>query len=169
MQEIEVKILEIDKDSLIAKLKSLGAKKDSEGNMRYILFDFADRRLKRSGKLLRLRSNGKDVELTFKGNISRKKAKIAEEHEVQVDDFDTAMKILSSIGLTRTKTYFKHRISYVLGKVRFEIDTLPGIPTFLEIEAPSTALIEKFVAKLGFSMKDAKPWTGKDVMRHYKK
>ena len=63
----------------------------------------------------------------------------------------------------------KKRISYVLGDIRFEIDTYEGIPTFLEIEAPSEEILEEMVLKLGFSMKDTKPWNGKKVWKHYGK
>lgn len=61
----------------------------------------------------------------------------------------------------------KTRTSYVLGAVHVDIDTLPGIPTFLEVEAPDQSTLESIVVLLGFTMRDAKPWTGKEVRDHY--
>ena len=91
------------------------------------------------------------------------------EHEIIIEDFEGMREILKNLGFKETGEYFKNRISYCIGKVNFELDTLPGVPTFLEIEAPTEKILERFVKKLGFSMKDAKSWTGNDVLKHYGK
>ena len=168
MEEIEVKILEINKKETVRKLKRLGAKKVSDGDTNAILFDFPNKKLKKAGKLLRLRTSGKKIELTLKKKISKKKTKIMKEHEVDLNDFEIARDILKGIGLKESKIYVKNRTSYKLGKVKFEFDTLPGIPTYLEIEAPTEKIIEKCVKKLGFSMSDTKPWNAKDILKYYK-
>lgn len=169
MKELEVKILEINKKEVIKKLENLGAKKILDSNVNAIHFDFDDYSLSKQDKILRLRRKGDITELTFKRKISKKKAKIVEELEVKVDDFGSMKKVLERLGLKKIKQYTKHRISYNLNDVHFELDTYPGIPTFLEIEAPDIKKVKESVEKLGYSMKDAKSWNGWDVLKYYRK
>jgi len=169
MKEIEVKILEIKKDKVIEKLEELGAEKVSDGEMSVLIYDFEDERLSRNSDLLRLRGYDGDSVLAFKRKISKSSAKIMEEYEVKVDNYNVMKDILKNLGLKPIRDYSKHRTSYHLGEVHFDIDTIPGIPTFMEIEAPDEETVKEFVVKLGFSLEDIKPWTGKDLLKHYKK
>ena len=169
MQEVEVKILGINKSELISKLVQLGAKKVFEGEMEICYFDFEDASLRKAGKIVRLRTKGERAELTLKEKVSKEKMKVNNEFETLVDSFDAAKKILEKIGLKEGGQMKKHRISYSLEDAHFELDTLPKIPTYLEIEAHSLERVEFFVKKLGFSMSEAKPWTQQEVMKHYSK
>ncbi|MCH8049279.1 class IV adenylate cyclase [Patescibacteria group bacterium] len=169
MKEIEVKILEVDTKKLQKKLKDFGAKKVFEGEIEGVFFDFEDERLRQADKRLRLRKVGEDVEFTLKRKISRDKARIDEEYQVLVSDFDILQKILLKIGLKKTRQYRKKRTSFTIGNVRFEFDTFENLPTLLEIEAQSVEEVQNWVEKLGFRLEDAKPWSGRDVMRHYGK
>src|SRR3989344_4811725 len=101
MQEIEVKILEVDKIRIIQKLEQLGAVKNFDGEINAFYFDFPDQRLTADNKLLRVRTKGEEsIELTFKKKISKEKAKIMEEHEIKFKGKIAAIKeILSGIGL----------------------------------------------------------------------
>ncbi len=167
MREIEVKILEIDKKSLVRRLKRLGAKKTFDGDIKASFFDFGDSRLKKTGRLLRLREGSGGTVLAFKSPAGRSLVKTMKEHETSLSDPHAFREILSGLGLKEAGRTKKRRLSYKLGKVHFELDTYPGIPTDLEIEAPSEREVRKYVALLGFSMKDARPWTWRDVFRHY--
>lgn len=167
MEEIEVKILDVDVKATIGKLEKLGAKKVHEANQKFILYDYPDNRLKQEGKVLRLRENGKKIEMTLKERVSKDKSKIMIEHETNISDMETAKKILSSLGIVEIWKGEKHRISYKIDNVEFEFDTIPGIPTYLEIEAPDEKTLFEYVKKLGFDESDAKPWTYKDVLQHY--
>lgn len=169
MQEIEVKILEIDAPSITRKLESWGAKKVFEGEVNASYFDFSNGRLKDSNIFLRLRKKGSTVELTLKEKVEQEEAKIMQEYEVNLTNFETMQKILYGLGLKEIKNARKYRVSYLLDQVHFELDTLPGIPTFLEIEAPTLQGVQEYVQKLGFSWKDAKPWSGGDVLKYYEK
>lgn len=169
MQEIEVKILEIDEEDVIEKLEKMGAKRVFEGDVETSYFDFDNRTLLLNSKVLRLRKIGEKTELTFKQRISNEEAKVMNELEVEVDDLESMRKILEELGLTEFRLARKHRITYVLGEIHFELDTFEELPTFLEIEAPSVGEIKKFVGKLGFTMKDARSWSGMDVLRYYGK
>ena len=118
--------------------------------------------------MLRLRKRDGKFELGFKNLVSKEKAKIMEEFQVTVDDFDAMKDVFLNLGLKVILKFAKHRTSYLLDGVHFEIDTFEGIPALLEIEASNLKVIGKYVKKLGFSMKDAKPWSTDDVINHYK-
>ena len=168
MKEIEVKILNIDKNEVIKKLESLGAEKCFEGKVNASFFDFKDKRLKKENSFLRLRDKEKFSELTLKKKISKDEAKIMDETEIVVDNFANAKKILESLGLVESEIKMnKKRLSYKLGDVHFEIDSLENLPSYLEIEAPDLEKLKDAVEKLGFSMNDAKPWSMKDVKEYY--
>ena len=119
--------------------------------------------------MLRLRKRDGKFELVFKNLVSKEKAKIMEEFQVTVDDFDAMKDVFLNLGLKVILKIAKHRTSYLLDGVHFEIDTFEGIPALLEIEASNLKVIGKYVKKLGFSMKDAKPWSGKEVLEYYGK
>lgn len=166
MQEIEAKILEIDVVKTIEKLERLGAKKVFDGDFIQMKFDSDTHPVK---DLLRLRYDGNKTELCHKRHLSRGEAKIVEETEVIVSDLEKTKKILEALGYRVVKKMDKHRMSYALGDSHIEIDTLPGIPVYLEVEAPSVDRLKEIVHLLGFTMDDAKPWTQADVERHYGK
>ncbi len=167
MKEIELKILEINVSEVVAKLEKWGAKKTSDGMIDGGKYDFSDERLKKDGKMLRLRKHGDKVELTLKKGLSQDVAKVADEWEVSVSSFEVTEKILTEMGMQKNAVTQKHRMSYQLGNVHFDIDTPPGIPTVLEIEAPSIEILKQYVEKLGFTMEQTKPWTGKQLHEYY--
>jgi adenylate cyclase class 2 len=165
MNEVELKILEVNVDAVVKKLLSIGAKKIFEGDIQARYFDFPDGKLRNAGSVLRL-----EFELAFKKKSSDDESvKSQDETETIVSDIEAMKKILLNLGLIEKIGLNKHRVSYSLGKVHFEFDTFPGIPTFLEIEAHSIKEAKDWVEKLGFSIKDAKPWSGKEVLKHYGK
>lgn len=163
MQEIEVKILDIDVDSIIKKIEDLGGKKIMDEDIEGIIFNTGD------GPLLRLRTENGKNRLTVKEKVSKEGAKIMTETEVDVDDYDTMVMICEKLGFPKRLEFMKHRLSYNLEDegVHFDIDTYPKVPTFLEIEAPSVELIKKYVEILGYTMDDAKPWGAKETCAHY--
>jgi len=165
--EIEVKILNINKADVVRTLHALGAKKTFEGTVHSYFYDFDDKRLGHEDKILRIRMLGQTALLTLKKRVSKKKAKIMHEHEIRVSDRDILMSILSDLGLSVWDADKKTRTSYELDTVHVDIDTIPGIPSFLEIEAPNLQTLKDYVKKLGFSMKHAKPWSRQDLLDHY--
>ena len=167
MEEIEVKFLNIDKAAIIQKLESLGAKKVLDCEVDTELFEFSDRRLSAEGKTLRLRTLGDDCALTLKKGLKREGAKVMEAHETSVSNHAEMREILTMLGLKATKRWPKHRISYSFEGAHFELDTLEGIPTYLEIEGKSVPELKRLAGLLGLSMADSKPWSSRDVIKHY--
>jgi adenylate cyclase, class 2 len=172
MKEIEIKVLKIDKTSIIKELLSLGAKKVFEGDMEALYLDFPDQRLKKNGSLLRLRLEGDTNIIAFKSRRKSSFAKSAIELEIETDDYAKTIEILKGIGLEiQGDVYRKKRTSFALGKVHFEFDEpdykgIP-IPCYLEIEAHHEKDLKKYLALLKIPESDAKDWTGKQVLEYY--
>ncbi len=171
MIETEIKIVEVDAKKIEKKLFELGAQKIFEGNIEWLVFDSGNHFFSKKRVMIRLRKQGTKTILTTKQLLEKKHAKISEEHEVETTDFLETTKILQSMGFHVKRGYpiNKHRISYVLGDVHFELDTFPSIPTFLEIEAPNRKAIDDYVLKLGLSLANIKPWGTREVFAHYRK
>ncbi|MDP3640425.1 MAG: class IV adenylate cyclase [Nanoarchaeota archaeon] len=176
MKEIEVKILEVDVGEIERKLLDCGAKRVFDGEIVASYFDFSDNSLGQQQKVLRLRQVGKSTELALKvqEDADDAEAKIRQEYQVLVSEPEIARQILEGLGLRECRKIQKHRSSYCFadpagGAIHFELDTFPDIPTFLEIEAPTLDEVYRYVATLGFSREDAKPWSFADVLRHYGK
>ena len=171
MREIEVKILEINKEEIIKKLEFLNAQIIlDDALIEDYNFDFQDNFLKKKKELLRLRKIGKDVYLTHKKNYSiQNNIRKEDEFETNIGNAEQMRIILQGLGFHITSIRQKRRTSYLLEKVRFEIDTYPEIPTYLEIEAPSEYKIKEMLEKLEIPLEKAVPLTGGEVIRKHGK
>ena len=171
MKEIEVKILEVNRQKIEETLARLGAKKIFDGDIQTLFFDFKDGTIIKAKNVLRLRKEQNKTELTYKKVHVTQTAKVAEEYSVEVSNLETMKKILENLGLSIIENMQKHRVSYKLDHARFDIDRYSGdygyIPEFLEIEAENTDLIHKYAALLGFKAKDCLPWSTNELIRHY--
>ncbi len=167
MHEVELKFLEIDLKQVIAKLESLGATKIFEGQIIQSYFDSRGKHLRRKGSLLRVRLHGDKTILCFKRGISKDQAKIMDEIEVEVSDYNKLMQILKSIGLVTRRAIKKYRISYTLDNCHIDIDKLSGVPRYLEVESNNLDDLRKGIEKLGLNFSDGKTWSQKEVVDFY--
>lgn len=171
MEEIEVKILEVNRTTLERKLSELDAKKVFDGNIQTFFFDFKEGTIINKKNVLRLRKEQDKIELTYKKVQVTPTAKTAQEYSVEVSSLETMREILENLGLSVIDSMQKHRVSYTLEGARFDFDRYLGsfvyIPEFLEIEAKSTDLIYKYAKILGFNSKDCLPWSTEDLIHHY--
>lgn len=171
MTEIEVKILEINRDSVEKKLIALGARKIFDDEIHAIYYDLQDNGLKKTGKALRLRKEGKETILTLKLHGENALAKEREEHEVEVSRFEEMRTILEYLGYTQWLEMKKHRTSYELEGTHVELDHYSGqhdyIPEFLEIEGRDFETICSCAEALGFSRLDCRPWDVTELIEYY--
>ena len=149
--EVEVKFLVADLAGVRARLVASGAEPGApriyERNVR---FDTADEELLGRQSLLRLRQDSR-VRLTYKGRAARdaaSEAKIREEIEVTVSDFDGLAAILSRIGFAAVQTYEKYRETFHWGDVEVVLDELP-FGDFVELEGPSDHRLKAAANALG--------------------
>jgi predicted adenylyl cyclase CyaB len=172
MNEIEVKILDISRAAVESRLGELGAELRSDEFLSAIFFDFPNYRLRAVGNLLRLRREGDRNLLTFKRRIGEEGAKVREENEVMVSDFEVCRRVLVGLGLEETARVEKQRASYSLGGATIAIDRHVGelsfIPEFLEIEAGSVEEVRAVAARLGFAPEALRPWGLAQVIEYYR-
>lgn len=98
--------------------------------------------------------------ITAKGPAKFVRAvKVRRETELRLDDPDAVEGILREFGLRETLTIQKRRASYALGKCFVELDELPLIGCFVEIEVPEIEDIAR--------VRDQLKLTGLEVADHY--
>lgn len=172
-EEIEVKFLNVNPRKLAIKLKAVGARKLFDRIYKRRVYDHPDWRLDRQGAWLRVRDEGDKVVLAFKQRLGIKSHggqhndKGMEEIETTVGSFKNTCRILARIGL-KEKFYEEDRkIRFMKDGVEYDIDRWPGIPPYLEIEAPSWKRLNAAVKELGFNAKDQKIFSTMQVYKLY--
>jgi adenylate cyclase, class 2 len=147
--EIEAKMKVDDLSAVREKLKAAGAKLIGDFLERNLFFDTDDRSLLAADQGLRIRravdtatKTGVNT-ITFKGPRQHGQLKSREETEVTVGDFDTAATLLENLGYLRVLSFEKHRQSWSFGGCRVELDELPHLGLFVEIEGPKDETVLK--------------------------
>ena len=88
--------------------------------------------------------------ITFKGPIQpRPSVKVRREIEMKVDCATAAAELLCALGLRPIMTIQKSRSSYKLGRCLIELDELPLLGKFIEIEGLSERNVETTRRRLG--------------------
>ena len=154
--EYEVRILEINVESVKKRLKELKIPLEWDLLQRRYVYDFIP---KVSGKWIRLRTNGEKTTLTIK-NLVSSEIDGTQELEIQVNDFERCHLIMKELGYEAKAYQENRRIQYQYHGVEIDIDLWPMIPTYLEIEGPSEEAVYQVVELLGF---DKKNCTTRDV------
>ena len=140
--EVEVKFLVGDLTAVRSHLLSLNATlKKARVYERNVRFDTPDESLRRELKLLRLRQDTA-VRVTFKGPAVEdltSEAKVREELEIEVSNFDTAVAIFERLGFAPMQVYEKYRETWQLGTVEVVLDEMP-FGDFVELEGEEAAI-----------------------------
>lgn len=182
-REIEAKFLEIDKERLITKLKSLKAEDLGEDFLREMIFyDAAGKWVGEGKTFVRIRERTpsspsplsspvqgeekKRIRLTYK-NLEAAKAMGTEEIEFSVSDAEKAKLFLERVGLVLHRFQEKRRHTFKLGEVAVDIDTWPKVPTYVELEGPSEEAIRKAAEKLGYDWSKAVFANSRMVLEKY--
>lgn len=126
------------------------------------------------GAYLRLRQEGKRSELILKYGTGKKDVRIKSEREISISvrskkEWKSVQAMLEERGLRKVFYQEKHRISYVYDKanLRFDIDTWPGVPTYIEIEGASNEAIKKGARMIGYRASDLRSFKAKEVFKKY--
>jgi predicted adenylyl cyclase CyaB len=171
MKEVEVKIIEIDRKSVEAKLRFLGASKTFDGDEVTVFFDFPGKPITAAKDLLRLRKVDDRTTLTFKKFVKNETAKVRDEQEVTVSGFEPMRLILESLGLIAIQRMERHRTSYKLKNIKVDIDKYAGefshIPDLMEIEGEDIDTVRSHIKLFGFQPEDCKSWTTFDLVDYY--
>ena len=157
--EIEVRLLNIDKEDLINKLEKNDAKFIGDWlQVRYV-YDFnpVD-----PHRWIRLRTNGITNTLTIK-EVKDKTEYGTKELEIEVSSIDDTDKILEQLGYKKRSIQENKRIRYILNDVEIDIDSWPGLNTYVEFESDSLDKIKEVISLLGYDYEDATTDDAQDI------
>lgn len=167
--EIEVKILDVDFEDLERRLDSIGAERISRERLVTAIYDHPDGRLLAGGAYVRVRSGASGrSQLCYKA--PRRDAsgfKAMDEIEFEIADFRLACEFLERLGLVRVNILEKDRATFLLGPITFCLDRWPCIPGYLEVEAPTDALVRDGLSRLGIPESRANTMGPDEIFRHY--
>ena len=160
-KEIEQKFLVRDLGKVKNRLLELGAEEIHPRHFeRNLLFDDSSGSVKNRGGILRLRQSGDKAILTVKlpPESPSDEAKVRQEFQVEVSDFEEAKRLLKALGFEPWGGYEKYREEFRLGGAIVALDEMP-FGDFVEIEGDLDEI--KAVARsLGLDL-------GKRILRGY--
>src|SRR5262249_39580617 len=137
--ETEAKMKVPDLAAVRKKLESLGAVRKAKELEKNTFFDATDRRLQRADRGLRIREavdeNCKSsFDVTMKGPLQKGQFKTREELEFTASDAEPARKIFEHLGYAPSLSFQKRRESWMFNDCEVELDELPYLGTYVEIE-----------------------------------
>ncbi len=156
--EIETKVLDIHKEDIIQKLVSLGAQKIQETRLIVDWYRIKGIKEGEDPWFLRIRSKaGGEHEVTWKAKstalgVARKHKEI----NFIIPEPEKLADLFEELDLEKYAHQEKDRISFDYKEWKFDIDTYPGMPAYLEIEGKSEEHIKEAMALLGVS--ENKTW-----------
>ena len=155
--EIEAKLRVADHSLIRDRLRAVGASRIGLTIETNRFYDAPDERLSNADSGLRIRTNtnadtgAAEHVVTFKGKRQPGKFKTREELEFSVSDLDAAAAVFERLGYPLTQTFAKRRESWTLDGCKIELDELPVIGTFVEIEGEGEAAVQAVREKLGLA------------------
>ncbi|MBM2618259.1 class IV adenylate cyclase [Actinoplanes sp. LDG1-06] len=148
--EFEARFLDIDTDAFRHTLRAQGGLCVMPRTLMR-RFVFTNKDIAERGGWLRLRDEGRRVTMTYKQTTSDVSAiDTTLEAEIQVDDFLAAKALLEAMGFEALRYQENYREEWKLGEVTLDVDTWPGLSTYVEVEGPSEAVVRETAEKLGF-------------------
>jgi len=155
--EIEAKMSVAGLETVRAALRAQGAERLGLTLETNAFFDTADRALLAGDEGLRLRTN-RDVErgceshvITHKGPMQHGRLKSREEVELTVADPADAARLLGKLGFVRVLSFEKRRETWKLAACKVELDEVPHLGPYVEVEGPGEAEVLRVRAALGLA------------------
>lgn len=158
LREYEARVLGISPKAVRTKLQAIGAKLEFRGTLKRTVYQIS------KDYWVRLRDEGKKTTLALK-RVSKRSIE-SEETEIIVGNFEETRHILSIIGIKEKAYQENRRESYSLSGIRFDIDTWPTAPPYLEIEGKSPSEVSKGLALLGIPLSKATTLHGSYILRN---
>jgi adenylate cyclase class 2 len=155
--EIEAKMSVPDLEPVRARLRELNAEATGRTLETNTFFDTEDRSLLAADEGLRLRrnlnaeTNADEHIVTYKGPRQHGQLKSRDEIEVTVGSSEDATQLLERLGFVRMLSFEKRRESWKLGGCKVELDELPYLGTFVEVEGPDDRSVLAVREQLGLA------------------
>lgn len=154
--EIEAKMRLADRAAVERTLDALGAELLARLHEVNTFFDTPDGELRQADRGLRTRvetdgAGRRTVTITHKGPRAAGPIKQRQEAEISTDDARRAEQLLLALGYQPGLSFEKRRDRYLLDGCRIELDTLPRLGSFIEIEGPDEQRVLAVRRKLGLA------------------
>lgn len=152
--EYEATFLDIKKDTVRQKLKSIGAKLlKPEYLQKRVVFNLP-KGLEMQHTWLRVRDEGDKITMSLKITDA---GKIENQKEIclEVDDFENAVELLELAGCQKKAYQENKREEWQCGECEITIDEWPFLEPFVEVEATSEQAVKAMTQKLGFDYSKA--------------
>lgn len=140
--EIEAKLKVDGHEAVRQRLQHLGATRVGRVLETNTFLDTDEHALRLGDQGLRVRrmvddGGAEEVVITHKGPRLPGVYKSREETELCAESYDHAVRLLHRLGFGQTLSFDKRRESWMLGDCRVELDEVPHLGCFVEIEAPT--------------------------------
>ncbi|MBI4143175.1 CYTH domain-containing protein [Candidatus Uhrbacteria bacterium] len=153
--EFEAKCIVRDIADARQRLERIGARcVQPERLLRRAVFDFPDGALDRRGAWVRVRDEGSRITMSYKQAPAGATIADCFETELTINSYDYGVAFCEDLGMARKSYQETKRESWEANSVYFDIDTWPGIPSFIEVEATDEATVRRYVSELGFAWAD---------------
>lgn len=155
--EIETKLKVEDHEPIRRRLRELNATHITTVREHNHIFDDSVRSLLAADKGLRVRycevEAGRDVPatMTYKGPRAAQRIKRRAELETTIGDARIVRQMLSSLGFHETISFEKRRETWRLDPCLIELDELPHLGLYVEIEGPDEKTIEDICQRIGLA------------------
>lgn len=122
-------------------------------------------------KWIRLRKTNDITTLTVKHILADNGSNVQQmlETEMVVPSMEEANDLLETLGYSYKNYQEKRRVSYLLNNHEIDIDTWPGIPTYMEIEGRDENDLNEVLNLLGYTIKDTVSCTADEIYKMYGK
>lgn len=140
MLEVESKYWSPGNEKVRKTLTKLGAKEISSGDMEDLYFAHPSRDFGKTDEALRLRKRQDGAELTYKGpRMQAESSKAREEVTLKTDNPLAVQRIVERLGFREAFVVKKHRTSYMIDRLRIDVDLVEGLGEFVELEVMTEA------------------------------
>ena len=142
MYEVELKFPLADTNSLVERLERLGAIRGKVLVQRDRYFNHPSRDFAQTDEALRIRTEGREARITYKGPIVDSQTKTRREIEIPIGqragDDEKLAQVLAHLGFREVRAVCKKRLPFELvwedRRLELAIDDVEGLGHFLEIE-----------------------------------
>jgi adenylate cyclase class 2 len=155
--EIEAKMKVDDHEQVRSRLELLGAQPTGTHHETNIFFDTTEHVLRNGDRGLRLRIDydpetaRREFIITYKGPRQEGEVKTREERELTVSSDANAIALLNGLGYQQQLSFQKRRHSFSFAGCKVELDEIPILGTFVEVEGPSQSAVMKVRDTLGLA------------------
>jgi predicted adenylyl cyclase CyaB len=155
--EIEVKLKVENHEAVRERLRAVGAEYVGKVRETNIFFDRPDGSLRKSDSGLRVRFTTTTEDpvpkalLTLKGPRQTTGLRSREAFDLTLSPHDQIMPLLRAMGFDQRLLFEKDRESWRIDECLVELDTLPQLGKFIEIEGPSETAVSAVQDKLDLS------------------